>query len=184
MKGFFVILCAMCFVGCTVTLPFQHRVAYDRISEIRSQAKPGRSVSLSWVPATFPERVDIQGASGFVGGGSQTRIPMGPGIAQRVIELLDAAVGVSTTGTSLTIEVEQAQSTFEYSAGIFNVTPSIDAAGCTLSAKFTLNGKTWTKTFSAQRKDSQVGGSSQVALLEKVWDDIAMQVCKEIISQL
>lgn len=171
-------------IGCTVTLPFQHRVSYDRVAEAKAAGKSGPGISIRWEPSTFPERVDVQGASGFVGGGSRTRIPTGVAISQRVTELLDASVGVKPTGAPLTIEVVKAESTFEYSAGFFNVTPSIDKAGCTFEVKFTTGGRAWSKAFTANRKDEKVGGSSQVALLEKVWDDIAVQVYREILSNI
>lgn len=174
---------AVC-TGCTVTLPFQHRVSYERVTEARANGKQGQGVAVNWVPSTFPERVDVQGASGFVGGGSRTRIPTGVAISQRVTELLDASLGIKPTGTPLTIEVLRADSTFEYSAGIFNVTPAIDKAGCIFEAKFTFGAKTWTSQFTSDRKDDKVGGSSQVALLEKVWDDIAVKVYQDILAHL
>jgi hypothetical protein len=170
--------------GCTVTLPFQHRVAYDHVANARSAARGGPGVTIRWEPSNFPERVDTKGASGFVGGGSRTRVPTGIAISQRITELLDSSVGVRPTGAPLVIEVIKAESTFEYSAGIFNVTPSIDRAGCDFEAKFTVNGKTWVRQFHADRKDDQVGGSSQVALLEKVWDDIAVQVHQDILKNM
>ena len=170
--------------ACTVTLPFQNRVSYEAVADAKAVKKDGPGLAVKWLPVSFPERVDVQGASGFVGGGSRTRVPTGPAISQRVTELLDASMGLKSTGTPLTIEVVNAHSTFEYSAGFFNVTPAIDRAGCTFEAKFTLGSKTWTNTFKAEKKDPKVGGSSQTGLLEQVWDDIAVQVYKDVMAHV
>lgn len=168
--------------ACTIALPFQNRVSYEAVADAKAAKKDGPGLSLKWLPASFPERVDVQGASGFVGGASRTRIPTGPAISQRVTELLDASLGLKATGTPLTIEVVNAHSTFQYSAGMFNITPAIDRAGCTFEAKFTLGTKTWTSTFKAEKKDPKIGGTSQTGLLEQVWDDIAVQVYKDVLA--
>ncbi len=168
--------------ACAVNLPFQNRVSYDLVTQARGAKKEGNGLEVKWLPTDFKNRIDVQGASGFVGGGSRTRIPTGPAITQRVDELLDAAFGLKTGGTPLTIEVVKAESTFEYSAGIFNISPAIDSAGCTFEAKFTLGSKTWTNTFKAEKKDPKVGGSSQTGLLEQVWDDVAVQVYRDVLA--
>lgn len=172
--------------ACTVTLPFSHRLNFNSVTEARRfEARSKGPVFVIWVPKEFTDRIDVQGASGFVGGGSRTRIPTGVGLSQRISEAIDATVGVSDGAKKkLTITIESAHSTFQYSAGFFNVTPAIDDAGCTFSAAFDLDGKTWKQTFTAKLHDPKVGGSSQTALLEKVWDDIALQVAKDVTAHL
>ncbi len=172
--------------ACTVTLPFNHRLDYNTVAEAkRFEARSKGPISIVWVPDTFPSRVDVQGASGFVGGGSRTRIPTGVGLSQRIAETLDAVVGVSAGAKkTLTITVDSAKSTFQYSAGFLNVTPSIDDGTCVLSASFDLDGKKWKNTFSAKLHDSKIGGSSPTGILEKVWDDLALQVAKDVVSHL
>ncbi len=172
--------------ACTVNLPFSHRLNFNSVTEARKfDARSKGPLSLLWIPKEFPDRTDVQGASGFVGGGSRTRIPTGIGLSQRISEAIDAAVGVNDGAKKrLTITVESAQSTFQYSAGIFNVTPAIDDAGCVFIASFDLDGKKWKQTFTSKRHDPKIGGSSQTALLEKVWDDVALQVAKDVMGHL
>lgn len=172
--------------ACTVNLPFSSRLNFNSVTEARKYAVPAKGpLALSWVPREFPDRIDVHGASGFVGGGSRTRIPTGPGLSQRIAEALDAMVGVSDgAARKLTITVEDAKSTFEYSASVFNVTPGIDEAGCTFSATFSVDGHTWKQTFTATQHDPKVGASSQTGLVEKVWDDIAVQVARDVIAHL
>jgi hypothetical protein len=67
--------------GCAVNLPFNNRLSYQAVQEAKSFSPNSKGpISINWIPQSFPERIDVQGASGFVGGGSQTRIPIGPGV--------------------------------------------------------------------------------------------------------
>jgi hypothetical protein len=142
-------------------------------------------ISVKWVPSSFPDRVDVEGASGFVGGGSRTRIPIGPGLSGRILEILDAAVGVSpASGKVLTITIKNAKTKFQYSAGFFNVTPAIDRASCDLDVDFELGSTHWTQMFHAEAKDAKVGGMSQTGVVEHVWDDIALQVAKNVAQHM
>lgn len=78
---------------------------------------------ITWSPSSFPTRIDVQGASGYVGSASQTRIPTGVAMAARISEAISAFTQVSPNGLPLLIDVIEAKSKFEYSAGVFNVTP-------------------------------------------------------------
>jgi hypothetical protein len=173
-------------VGCAINLPFSNRLNYEQVSEAKhlSVARAG-PIAIKWIPPDFPERIDVQGASGFVGGGSRTRIPTGVALAARITEALDSAVGLDRSSSKiLTITVEQARSKFQYSAGFFNVTPSIDRAECLLQATFSFGGVEWKEQFSSSQRDPSIGGRSQTALLEKAWDDIALQVTKSVVDHL
>ena len=172
--------------GCAISLPFNNRTTFEKVSEARAvDARAKGPVKLSWDPPGFPERIDIQGASGFVGGISQTRIPTGVALASRVTELLDASVGLSPTSSKwLMLRVLHAESKFEYSAGIFNVTPAIDVGVCNVKMEFILPGKAWQKEFTARYDDPAIGGKSATAILERAWDDVALQIVKEIASGL
>jgi hypothetical protein len=133
----------------------------------------------------FPQRIDTQGASGFVGGGSRTRIPTGVALSGRILEGLDSAVGVlESSKKTLTITIVKAETKFQYSAGFFNVTPAIDEGECTLEASFGIGDKSWTETFHYQLTDPKVGGTSQTAILEKVWDNIAFQVVQNVVEHI
>lgn len=170
--------------GCTVNVPFNTRPSFDTVTQARGlEAKAEGPIKVVWVPGSFPDRVDIEGASGFVGGASRTRIPIGPGLSSRILETLDAAVGVSTTTANvLTISIVNAKTKFQYSAGIFNVTPAIDRASCDLDVNFAMGPRHWRQSFHAEATDSKVGGTSQTGLVERVWDDIALQVTKSVVA--
>ena len=101
--------------GCAINLPFNHRLAYASVREAKQMHRIGDQViAIKWIPETFPERIDVQGASGFVGGGSQTRIPTGVGLASRILEVLDTAIGINDSSKAiLAITVVEAKSEFE-----------------------------------------------------------------------
>lgn len=172
--------------GCTVNLPFNTRPSFDTVTQARGlDARSEGPVKVTWVPSSFPDRVDVEGASGFVGGGSKTRIPIGPGLSSRILETLDAAVGVSSSAPkALTLTISNAKTKFQYSAGIFNVTPAIDRASCDLDVDFAAGSTHWSQTFHAEAKDPKVGGTSQTGLVEQVWDDIALQVTKSVVAHM
>jgi hypothetical protein len=62
-------------------------------------------------------------------------------LSSRIEEALSQFVQLSPNGNPLTITVESARSGFEYSAGIFNVTPAIDVANVTFTATFEYKGE-------------------------------------------
>ncbi|TLN00281.1 hypothetical protein FDZ73_19905, partial [bacterium] len=112
--------------GCAVNLPFNNRLDYSCVSEAKklnsSKLKP---VSIEWTPRGFPNRIDVQGASGFVGGGTQTRVPTGVGLSNRIMEALDTSIGIDNNSKNvLEIHVLSAKTKFEFSAGAFNITPT------------------------------------------------------------
>lgn len=185
--GLFVAIVAMAALsGCTVNLPFNTRPSFDTVTQARGlNAKNEGPVKVTWVPSSFPDRVDVEGASGFVGGGSRTRIPIGQGLSSRILETLDAAVGVNSSAPKvLTLTIKNAKTKFQYSAGIFNVTPAIDKASCDLDVDFSVGSTQWSQTFHAEAKDPKVGGTSQTGLVEQVWDDIALQVTRNVVAHM
>lgn len=182
----FVLCCVALIGGCAITLPFNQRMSYKEVSAAKQlNARDKGPISLQWDPSTFPDRVDVQGASGFVGGGSQTRVPTGVALASRITEALDASIGLDPSSSRrLTIKVIQAKSTFQYSAGFFNVTPALDVGACHLETEFTIGDKSWRDTFDSSQRDPTVGGSSATAILEAAWDDVALQVARSVVSHL
>jgi hypothetical protein len=174
------------FTGCAVTLPFTHRLSYDVVGSAKAmRAGAVGPITLAWDPASFPKRIDTQGASGFVGVASQTRIPTGVALASRIAEALDVTVGVAANAPrTLTIKVLSAQSKFQYSAGIFNITPALDYGECTFEAEFRYGDLTWSGKYTAKSKDKSIGGKSTTAVLEKVWDDVTLQVLKDVLDHL
>lgn len=170
--------------GCAVNLPFNNRLNYSSVSQLSALSKTDEKIIIKWNPETFPKRIDIQGADGFVGGGSRTRIPTGVALSSRIEEAISQVATISLEGQPLVINVDNARSGFEYSAGFFNVTPAIDVANVTLTATFEFKGNKWTSTFVSNLKDPKIGGSSQTGLLDSAWDDIAVQVAKDVASHL
>ena len=168
--------------GCAINLPFNHRLDYNTVQDAKAIPVVKKvQIALKWIPSTFPDRIDVQGASGFVGGGSQTRIPTGVALADRILEVLDVMIGVDKLSVNvLTINVIEAKSEFEYSAGFFNVTPAIDVGRCVFEAEFIYGDKRWKEKFTSEKKDPKIGGTSQTGLLEAVWDDIALQVGRNV----
>jgi hypothetical protein len=177
---------ALLLSGCAINLPFNSRLSYQTVIDAQHlNAKSEGPIAIRWVPESFPQRIDTQGASGFVGGGSRTRIPTGVALAGRILEGLDSAVGVvDSSAKTLTITIVKAETKFQYSAGFFNVTPAIDEGECTLEASFNVGDKSWSQTFHYQLTDPKVGGTSETAILEKVWDNIALQVVQNVVEHI
>lgn len=172
--------------GCAVTLPFNNRLSYSSVKEVQSSVtlKERQSIYVEWEPSDFPSRIDTQGADGFVGGGSQTRIPTGVAMAARIEEAIGTFADIKKDGAVLKIKVIEARSGFEYSAGIFNVTPVLDVGDIKLTASFSMKDKTWTKTYTSKKKDPSIGGRSSTGMLEAAWDDVAVQVAKDVAANL
>jgi hypothetical protein len=172
--------------GCAINLPFNNRPAYLTVKSAKDISSDFKGpIVLKWIPPTFPERIDVQGASGFSGGGSQTRIPTGVGLASRILELLDVSIGVNDSSEEvLTISVLEAKSEFEFSANLLNLSNAIDVGKCVFEAEFLFGDKKWNEIFTAEMRDPTVGGTSQTGVLEKVWDDIALQVVRSVIQHI
>jgi len=171
--------------GCSVTLPFSQRINYSAVTTAKAMRTDSGPIQIAWDPTTFPGRDDVQGASGFVGGGSRTHIPTGVAIASRVTETLDVAIGVTSDAKKvLKIKVINANSKFQYSAGIFNVTPVLDYGECNFEAQFACGDISWAGKFESKSKDKAIGGTSSTGILEKAWDDVALQVCKDVVTHL
>lgn len=172
--------------GCAINLPFTTRPTFETVTQARQlDAKSRGPISVKWIPASFPDRVDVEGASGFVGGGSRTRVPIGPGLTGRILETLDAAVGIDPSATKvLTLTIKNTKTKFQYSAGFFNVTPAMDRGSCDLDVDFELGSEHWSQSFHAEVEDPKVGGSSPTGVVEHVWDDIALQVTQSVVAHM
>ena len=173
---------AMLTSGCAINLPFNNRLAYPTVQAAKNFTTGYKEpLALKWIPPTFPERIDVQGASGFSGGGSRTRIPTGVGLANRILEVLDVSIGVSDSSDKvLTISVIEAKSEFEYS----DLSGAIDVGRCVFEAEFLFGNERWSEKFTAEGSDSTIGGTSQTGELEKVWDDIALQVGRSVYQHI
>lgn len=187
MKKLIVLLVGVTFLsGCTVTLPFNNRLSYSAMKDVKEVGSTieNKKISIEWGPNSFPTRIDVQGADGFVGGASRTRIPTGVALSSRIEEAISTFAEITPKGDKLLIKVLEARSGFEYSAGMFNVTPAIDVGTVYLKADFAIDGKNWVNEFRSQIKDSTIGGTSQTGILESAWDDVAVQVAKDVAKHI
>lgn len=175
---------ALLLSGCTVNLPFNNRLSFAAIKVMKTEEPMDVKLHVIWEPASFPQRIDIQGSDGFVGSGTRTRIPTGIALSARIEEAISSFADLSVSGELLIITVLEARSGFEYSAGVFNLTPGIDVGTVTFNAMFTFREQSWNGVYISEKKDSTIGGTSQTAILESVWDDIAIQVAKDIANRI
>jgi hypothetical protein len=188
MGSFLVItmIAAIC-SGCgTYNVPFNSGHSYTAAHNTKNfSATTKGPISVKWIPPSFLEHIDVQDAPGVIGGGSQTRIPTGAGLASRILVILDNSIGViDSSNKILTIEIIKAKTEFEYTAGFFSNTPVIDLGRCELEAEFTIGDKRWDDKFSSESNAPTFGDTSQTAVLEKVWDDIAIQVVQSVLQHL
>jgi len=171
-------------VGCAVSMPFNNRLSFTAVKDMMTVDKMNKKIAIQWQPTTFPSKVDIQGADAFIGSLSRTRVPTGPGLTSRVEEAISTFATLSPTGEPLVIKVNYASSGFEYSAGPTDVVPSMDVGSMRLNAAFTFEGKTWSNIYASKVKDPTMGGSTTTSVLEEAWDNIAVQVAKDVAKHI
>ena len=178
-------IAVICF-GCAFSVPFDNGPSYPAVRDAKNFAATTKGpISVKWIPPSFLEHIDVQDAPGVIGGGSQTRISTGAGLASRILVVLDNSIGViDSSNKTLTIEIIKAKTEFEYTAGFFSDNPVIDLGKCELDAEFTIGDRRWEEKFSSESKAPTIGGTSQTAVLEKVWDDIAIQVVQSVLQHL
>lgn len=172
--------------GCSASLP----VVSDRLSyqyeEMAVGLKSSKTstigpVSLKWIPSDFPSRVDVQGASGYVGALSRTHVPTGIALSSRIKYVLDKTFGIDPNSSKvLTITVIEAKSTFSYGFS----SARLSSGKCHLKAKFEFNGKTWEEEFVSQDEESKASTYSYGSRVENAWDQVALQVGKSVIDHL
>lgn len=176
-----VLICSFSLLGgCAISLPLNERLSYkfeEKASEL--DAKKHGPIAVKWAPNDFPERVDIQGASGFVGGGSRTRVPTGVAMASRINNVLDKAIGVDKRSPNiLTLHVLSAKSEFKYGFASSELT----YGAMHMQLQFEYGGNTWTESFSSNVE----AGLAQTFgyRLENAWDQVAYDVGKSVVSHI
>lgn len=181
MKNFSLLFLLFLLGGCAIALPLNERLSYQYENRAASlKTTDIKAISLQWIPKDFPSRIDIQGASGFVGGGSRTRVPTGIALSNRIRNVLDKAIGIDQgSPRQLTITVIEAKSKFKYGFASNELT----YGECIFKAKFEFNGKTWEKEFSAKYDKSTVA-PTYGSRLENAWDDVSLQVGKSVVDHL
>lgn len=181
MKNFSLMFFLFLLGGCAIALPINERLSYQYENKAASlRTVDIGAISLQWIPKDFPSRIDIQGASGFVGGGSRTRVPTGIALSNRIRNVLDEAIGIDQgSSRQLTITVIEAKSKFRYGFASSELT----YGECIFKAKFEFNGAIWEKEFSAKNDTSTVAPTFG-SRLEYAWDEVSLQVGKSVVDQL
>ena len=169
-------------LSCKLYLPFRFQLT-PRLAEeaagLRGTA-PG-PIALRWEPSDFPTRVDVQGASGFNGSLSRTRIPTGVSISTKVREFLDAAVGVEESARRVvTIRVVEAKTSFEFGG---RKRGGIDRARCTLKVEVDDGKARWSEAYFAS---DEPGGDppTQTGVLDGVYDEVSAALARDVVRRL
>ena len=167
--------------GCVANLSFNNRPNFETILEARKlQSGKNNPISIRWLPPSFTnmqESIIVKGLT--------VKTPTGTNLSSRIIELLDASVGVDNSSNRvLRIAPFEAESKFEFSSNNIKHRQTIIVASCNFEAEFIIGKKTWTDKFFSEKRSSEAVVSSQTDLLERVWDDIALQVAKSVSSNI
>lgn len=176
-----ILICSFSLLGgCAISLPLNERLSYkfeEKATEL--DARKQGPIAVKWAPADFPERVDIQGASGFVGGGSRTRVPTGVAMSSRINNVLDKAIGIDKASPNIVVlHVLSAKSEFKYGFASSELT----YGAMHMQIKFEYAGNTWTEDFSSEVKSglAQTFGYR----LENAWDQVAYDVGRSVVSHI
>lgn len=179
----FVLLAAVAGSGCKVHMPFRFQLAPKVAAEAtKARGTAVGPVALRWVPADFPDRVDVQGASGYIGSISRTRIPTGVAIASRVREYLETAVGVDAKAPRVvTITVVEAKSSYAYSAKA--KVHTIDRGRCSLRVDVDDGATRWSESYYSS---DEPGGAppTPTEVLDGVWDEVSAALSRDVLRHL
>lgn len=161
--------------GCVAHLSFNNRPNFETIVAARNiQITKKTPIAVRWLPPDFPEMRESVRAGGYT-----VMTPTGVNLANRIVEVLDASVGVNnTSGSVLRVAPFVAESKLEFSTNNVKYSRTIIAASCSFEAEFILDRVAWTDKFFSTRSLPEESISSQTEVLERVWDDIALQVAK------
>jgi hypothetical protein len=169
-------------LSCKIYLPFRFQLT-PRLAEEAAGLRgttPG-PIALRWEPSDFPQRVDVQGASGFVGSASRTRIPTGVAISTRVHDFLHAAVVVQEGAPRIvTIRVVEAKSSFEFGG---KQRGCIDRARCTLKVEVDDGKARWSEAYFAS---DEPGGQppTLTGVLDGVYDEVSAALARDVVRRL
>ena len=169
-------------LSCKIYLPFRFQLAPRLVEEAgRLRGTTPGPIALRWQPADFPTRVDVQGASGFIGGASRTRIPTGVAISTKVRDFLDAAAGVEEGARRVvTIHVVEAKASFEYGG---RKRSGIDRARCTLKVEVEDGKARWSEAYFAS--DEPAGEPpTQTEVLDGVYDEVSAAPARDVVRRL
>lgn len=175
------------FAGCVAPLPFQHRPSHAYITKAKIlPAKNMEPISIRWEPELFPKSSSVQSPSGIAGTVSPVDIPTGIGLSSRIVELLDTVLEIDEKSKNiLLIKVLNAESSYRYYKDSKSpYLPLTYSASCILDLEFNYKNMIWNETFISEKTASPGKVTTQTAVLEHVWDDIAFNVVKNIIEHI
>lgn len=169
-------------LSCKLYLPFRFQLT-PRLAEEAARLRgtaPG-PIALRWVPSDFPTRVDVQGASGFNGSLSRTRIPTGVSISTKVHDFLHAAVGVEEGAPRVvTIRVVEAKTSFEFGG---RKRGGIDRARCTMKVDVDDGEARWSEAYFAS-DEPEGDPPTQTGVLDGVYDEVSAALARDVVRRL
>ena len=150
----------------------------EEASKLRGTA--GGPVSVWWSPPDFPRRVDVQAASGFVGGASRQGVAIGPVLSRRVAAFLDAAVGLDPASRRVVaITVVEARTSFAFRPD----GRALDRGECTLKVRVDVDGRPLEETYYSS--DTLKGTpASRASVLDDVLDEVAAMLARDVVRKL
>lgn len=171
--------------GCAHAPPFNNRVDYIELKQVKNLDSAIDSLNLVWTPSDFPKSIEVKGASGFRGAAAQIRIPTGISISSRLIEALDQSLTVDDKAIDkLEIKIINAESNFTFISGFLSVDLAIDWGEVIIDAEFYYNGKIWIESFYHEENDERIDGSSLTRPLEIAWDKVSVAMAQSIIEHI
>lgn len=176
------LIATMALFGCSIQLPFNDRLSYQSEKAILSQiGKTDHSVSIVWSPEKFTSMFETKGSSGFVGGGTRTRIPTGYALSSRIEEAISTYAEFNPNSERVYFHIEDATSEFEFSANSpFTANIELDHGYASLKVTIKYKDKTITKEYHSEKTAEDGKTMSQTGVLEAAWDDIAVQVAIDV----
>lgn len=185
MKKLLAVLMFLTVSGCAISPPFNNRMDYMEIRDMRGLDSPVKDISIEWIPTEFPNQIEIKGASGFRGSAAQVRIPTGQAISSRLVEALDQVIVVKKDSMStIEINVEHAESNFKFIAGLLSQDQAIDWGEILMDVTFTYQGHSWKECIHYVYEDERLDGSSLTKPLEIVWDKAAIRLAISIVKNV
>lgn len=177
--NFAAVLSTLTLLGCAAAMPVSLRLSGPYEERARTlRIKDAGPIAIRWVPSDFPSRIDIQGASGFVGGGARVRVPIGEALSSRIRDVLDKAIGLDPDSKRvITITIIEAKSRFKCGFASAQLT----YGETELRAKFDINDISWEETF-ISKYDKTETAATYAYYLEKSWDEVSLQVGKSIVA--
>lgn len=178
------LLAALASAGCSIPvehLQFRGGLGQRSADEAaRAASRRIAPVGIRWSPPGFVQRVDVQSASGFVGGAARIGVAVGPVLTTRVADYLSLSVGLAPgSEREVAITVIEARTSFAFRPdGRF-----LDRADCTLKVRVDAAGRGFEETYYSS--DTLRGAPySRAGILDDVLEEIAAMLSRDILRKL